>query len=211
MDKNKDMLLDIHPDNPDPRKIEKAVNVLRKGGIIIYPTDTVYSMACDLNNRKAVEKMAQLKGLKVEKINFSLICYDLSHISDFTVQFSNSIYKLLNRALPGPYTFILNANTSVPKLFKSNKTTIGIRVPDNKIARAIIKELGNPLLSTSVHDEDEILEYITDTELIYEKYQNTVDMVIDGGFGHNHASTVIDCTENEPIVLREGIGSLSVI
>ena len=211
MDKNKDMLLDIHPDNPDPRKIEKAVNVLRKGGIIIYPTDTVYSMACDLNNRKAVEKMAQLKGLKVEKINFSLICYDLSHISDFTVQFSNSIYKLLNRALPGPYTFILNANTSVPKLFKSNKKTIGIRVPDNKIARAIIKELGNPLLSTSVHDEDEILEYITDPELIYEKYQNTVDMVIDGGFGHNHASTVIDCTENEPIVLREGIGSLSVI
>lgn len=205
------MLLDIHPDNPDARKIEKAVNVLRKGGIIIYPTDTVYSMACDLNNRKAVEKMAQLKGLKVEKINFSLVCYDLSHISDFTVQFSNSTYKLLNRALPGPYTFILNANTSVPKLFKSNKKTIGIRVPDNKIARAIVKELGNPLLSTSVHDEDEILEYITDPELIYEKYQNTIDMVIDGGFGHNHASTVIDCTDNEPIVLREGIGSLSVI
>jgi len=205
------MLLEIHPDNPDARKIAQVVNVLRKGGIVIYPTDTVYSMACDLNNRKAVEKMAQLKGLKVEKINFSLICYDLSHISDFTVQFSNSIYKLLNRALPGPYTFILNANTSVPKLFKSNKKTIGIRVPDNKIARAIVKELGNPLLSTSVHGEDEILEYITDPELIYEKYQHTVDMVIDGGFGHNYASTIIDCTENEPIVLREGIGSLSVI
>ncbi|MCB0380833.1 MAG: threonylcarbamoyl-AMP synthase [Flavobacteriales bacterium] len=205
------MLLEIHPDNPDARKIAQVVNVLRKGGIVIYPTDTVYSMACDLNNRKAVEKMAQLKGLKVEKINFSLICYDLSHISDFTVQFSNSIYKLLNRALPGPYTFILNANTSVPKLFKSNKKTIGIRVPDNKIARAIVKELGNPLLSTSVHDEDEILEYITDPELIYEKYQNTIDMVIDGGFGHNHASTVIDCTDNDPVVIREGIGSLSVI
>ncbi len=205
------MLLEIHPDNPDARKIAQVVTVLRKGGIVIYPTDTVYSMACDLNNRKAVEKMAQLKGLKVEKINFSLICYDLSHISDFTVQFSNSTYKLLNRALPGPYTFILNANTSVPKLFKSNKKTIGIRVPDNKIARAIVKELGNPLLSTSVHDEDEILEYITDPELIHEKYQHAVDMVIDGGFGHNHASTIIDCTENEPIVLREGIGSLSVI
>lgn len=205
------MLLDIHPENPDSRKIEKVINVLRKGGIIIYPTDTVYSMACDLHNRKAVEKMAQLKGIKVEKINFSLICYDLSHISDFTVQFSNAIYKLLNRALPGPYTFILNANTSVPKLFKTNKKTIGIRVPDNKIARAIVKELGNPLLSTSVHDDDEILEYITDPELIYEKYQNAVNMVIDGGFGHNHASTVIDCTENEPIVLREGIGSLSVL
>ncbi|MGE0561673.1 MAG: L-threonylcarbamoyladenylate synthase [Flavobacteriales bacterium] len=205
------MLLEIHPDNPDARKIVQVVNVLRKGGIVIYPTDTVYSMACDLNNRKAVEKMAQLKGLKVEKINFSLICYDLSHISDFTVQFSNSTYKLLNRSLPGPYTFILNANTSVPKLFKSNKKTIGIRVPDNKIARALVKELGNPLLSTSVHDEDEILEYITDPELIHEKYHNAVDLVIDGGFGHNHASTVIDCTEGEPIVLREGIGSLSVI
>lgn len=205
------MLLDIHPDNPDSRKIDKIVNSLRKGGIIIYPTDTVYSMACDLNNRKAVEKMAQLKGVKVEKINFSLICYDLSHISDYTVQFSNSIYKLLNRALPGPYTFILNANTSVPKLFKSNKKTIGIRIPDNKIARAIVKELGNPLLSTSVHDDDEILEYITDPELIFEKYQNSIDIVVDGGYGHNHASTVIDCTDNDPIVIREGIGSLSVL
>lgn len=205
------MLLDIHPDNPDKRKILQAVAVLKKGGVIIYPTDTVYSMACDLNNRRAVEKMAQLKGVKVDKINFSLICYDLSSISDYTVQFSNSTYKLLNRALPGPYTFILNANTSVPKLFKSNKKTIGIRIPDNKIARELVKELGNPLLSTSVRDDDAILEYITDPELIHEKYENTVDLVIDGGFGHNHASTVIDCTEGDTVVLREGIGSLSVL
>ncbi len=205
------MLLDIHPDNPDKRKILQVVAVLKKGGVIIYPTDTVYSMACDLNNRRAVEKMAQLKGVKVDKINFSLICYDLSSISDYTVQFSNSTYKLLNRALPGPYTFILNANTSVPKLFKSNKKTIGIRIPDNKISRELVKELGNPLLSTSVHDDDEILEYITDPELIHEKYENTVDLVIDGGFGHNHASTVIDCTEGDSVVLREGIGSLSVL
>ncbi len=205
------MLLDIHPDNPDKRKVAQVVAILRKGGVIIYPTDTVYSMACDLMNRRAVEKMALLKGVKVEKIKFSLICYDLSSISDYTMQFSNSIYKLLNRALPGPYTFILNANTSVPKLFKSNKKTIGIRVPDNKIAREIINELGNPLLSTSVHDEDEILEYITDPELIHEKYENLVDLVVDGGFGHNHASTVIDCTEGEPVVIREGIGSLTVL
>lgn len=205
------MLLDIHPDNPDKRKILQVVAVLRKGGIIIYPTDTVYSMACDLMNRKSVEKMAQLKGVKVEKINFSLICYDLSSISDYTVQFSNATYKLLNRALPGPYTFILNANTSVPKLFKSNKKTIGIRIPDNKIAREIVEALGNPLLSTSVHDDDEITEYITDPELIHEKYENAVDIVIDGGYGHNHASTVIDCTEEEPIIIREGIGSLSVL
>ena len=205
------MLLAIHPDNPDQRKIEQIVAQLRKGAIIIYPTDTVYSMACDLKHKKAVERMAQLKGVKLEKANFSLICYDLSHISDYTVQFGNNIYKLMNRALPGPYTFILNANTSVPKLFKSKKKTIGIRVPDNNIAREIVNVLGNPLMSTSVHDDDEILEYITDPELIHEKYENQVDIVIDGGFGNNEASTIIDCTTNEPEIIREGIGSLAVL
>lgn len=205
------MLLDIHPDNPDPRKINQVISILRKGGVIIYPTDTVYSMACDLLNRRAVEKMALLKGIKVEKINFSLICHDLRNISDYTMQFSNSTYKLLNRALPGAYTFILNANNQVPKLFKSNKKTIGIRIPDNNIARTIVRELGNPLLSTSVHDDDEIMEYITDPELIHEKYSSKIDVVIDGGYGHNHASTVIDCTQDEPVVIREGIGSLDVL
>lgn len=205
------MLISIHPENPDERKINQVVSILQKGGVIIYPTDTVYSMACDLNNRRAVEKMAQLKGVKVDKINFSLVCYDLSHISDYTVQFSNATYKLMKRALPGPYTFILNANTSVPKLFKSNKKTIGIRVPDNNIAREIVNKLGNPLLSTSVHSDDEILEYITNPELIYEKYENMLDAVIDGGFGNNDASTVIDCTQDEPIVLREGIGTIDII
>ncbi|MCB0409077.1 MAG: threonylcarbamoyl-AMP synthase [Flavobacteriales bacterium] len=205
------MLISIHPDNPDERKINQVVSILQKGGVIIYPTDTVYSMACDLNNRRAVEKMAQLKGVKVDKINFSLVCYDLSHISDYTVQFSNATYKLMKRALPGPYTFILNANTSVPKLFKSNKKTIGIRVPDNNIAREIVNKLGNPLLSTSVHSDDEILEYITNPELIYEKYENMVDAVVDGGYGNNDASTVIDCTENDPVVIREGIGTIDII
>lgn len=205
------MLLQIHPDNPDQRKIDQIVTMLRKGAVIIYPTDTVYSMACDLKHRKAVEKMAQLKGVKIEKANFSLICYDLSSISDYTVQFGNNIYKLMNRALPGPYTFILNANTSVPKLFKSKKKTIGIRVPNNNIARAIVNALGNPLLSTSVHDDDEILEYITDPELIHEKYENQVDIVIDGGYGQNVASTIIDCTENEPEIIRQGIGDIDII
>lgn len=205
------MLIAIHPDNPDQRKIEQIVAQLRKGAIIIYPTDTVYSMACDLKHKKAVERMAQLKGVKLEKANFSLICYDLSHISDYTVQFGNNIYKLMNRALPGPYTFILNANTSVPKLFKSKKKTIGIRVPDNNIAREIVNVLGNPLMSTSVHDDDEILEYITDPELIHEKYENQVDIVIDGGFGNNEASTIIDCTTNEPKIIREGIGTLDIL
>lgn len=206
------MLIQIHPDNPDKRKIAQAVRILQKGGVIIYPTDTVYSMACDMNNRKAVERMAQIKGIKVEKANFSLICYDLSHISDYTVQFSNATYKLMKRALPGPFTFILNANTSVPKLFKSNKKTIGIRVPDNNIARALVEELGNPIISTSVHDnDDDILEYITDPELIHERFSNLVDAVIDGGFGRNEASTIIDCTEGEAIVVREGLGSLAVL
>lgn len=205
------MFLPIHPDNPDKRKIKQVIDVLKKGGIIIYPTDTVYSMACDLNSRKAVEKMARLKGIKPEKANFSLVCYDLSHISDYTVQFSNATYKLMKRALPGPYTFILNANTSVPKLFKSNKKTVGIRVPDNNIAREIVSELGNPLVSTSVHHDDDIIEYITNPELIFEKFEKDVDMVIDGGYGNNDASTIIDCTDNDPTVLREGIGSIDII
>jgi len=205
------MLLQIHPDNPDKRKIDQVITILKKGGVIIYPTDTVYSMACDLNNRKAVERMAQIKGVKIEKSNFSLICSDLSNISDYTVQFGNNIYKLMKRALPGPYTFILNANNSVPKLFKSKKKTIGIRVPNNNIALSIVEHLGNPLISTSVRDDDEILDYITDPELIHDKYEKLINIVIDGGFGNNEASTIIDCTSNDPEVLREGIGSLDIL
>jgi tRNA threonylcarbamoyl adenosine modification protein (Sua5/YciO/YrdC/YwlC family) len=205
------MLLVIHPDNPDKRKIDQVIKILKKGGVIIYPTDTVYSMACDLNNRKAVERMAQIKGIKIEKANFSLICHDLSNISDYSVQFGNNIYKMMKRALPGPYTFILNANNSVPKLFKSKKKTIGIRVPDNNITRMLVEELGNPLISTSVNDEDEILEYITDPELIHEKYESILDLVIDGGYGKNEASTIIDCTGDEPEIIREGIGPIDII
>lgn len=205
------MLLDVHPENPEKRKIDQIVSILKKGGVIIYPTDTVYSMACDLNNRKAVERMAKIKGVKLEKANFSLICSDLSNISDYTVQFGNNIYKLMKRALPGPYTFILNANNSVPKLFKSKKKTIGIRVPNNNIAQTIVEHLGNPLISTSVHDDDEILDYITDPELINDKYEKLIDIVIDGGYGKNEASTIIDCTSNDPEIIREGVGSLDIL
>jgi len=205
------MLLHIHPDNPDKRKIDQVISILKKGGVIIYPTDTVYSMACDLNNRKAVERMAQIKGIKVEKSNFSLICSDLSNISDYTVQFGNNIYKIMKRALPGPYTFILNANNSVPKIFKSKKKTIGIRVPNNNIALTIVEQLGNPLISTSVREDDAILDYITDPELIHEKYEKLIDLVIDGGFGNNEASTIIDCTSNDAEVIREGIGTLDIL
>ncbi len=200
------MLIKIYPENPDEKRIQQVIDVLKKGGVIVYPTDSVYSMGCDMSNKRAVEKMAQLKGVKLEEANFSLICYDLSNISEYTVQFGTDIYKMMKRALPGPYTFILNANKNIPKLFQSKKQTIGIRVPDNNIARTIVNQLGNPMLSTSVHDDDEILEYTTDPELIHERYDGQVDLVIDGGFGNNEASTVIDCTGETPEIVRQGIG-----
>ncbi|MBQ19788.1 MAG: L-threonylcarbamoyladenylate synthase [Vicingaceae bacterium] len=200
------MLIKIYSENPDEKRIQQVIDVLKKGGVIVYPTDSVYSMGCDMANKRAVEKMAQLKGVKLEEANFSLICYDLSNISEYTVQFGTDIYKMMKRALPGPYTFILNANKNIPKLFQSKKQTIGIRVPDNNIARTIVNQLGNPMLSTSVHDDDEILEYTTDPELIHERYDGQIDLVIDGGFGNNEASTVIDCTGETPEILRQGIG-----
>ena len=200
------MLIKIYPENPDEKRIQQVIDVLKKGGVIVYPTDSVYSMGCDMTNKRAVEKMAQLKGVKLEEANFSLICYDLSNISEYTVQFGTDIYKMMKRALPGPYTFILNANKNIPKLFQSKKQTIGIRVPDNNIARTIVNQLGNPMLSTSVHDDDEILEYTTDPELIHERYDGQVDLVIDGGYGNNEASTVIDCTGETPEIVRQGIG-----
>ena len=178
------------------------------GGIIIYPTDTVYALGCSLLHPKAMETVAQIKGIKLNKANFSLVCFDLSHLSEYCKQISNPTYKLMKKTLPGPFTFILNANGNVPKLFKSNKKTIGIRVPDNNISGDLVKSLENPLISTSVHDEDEILQYTTDPELIYEKYRNQVDIVIDGGYCHNVASTIVDCTDELPEVVRQGIGKI---
>jgi tRNA threonylcarbamoyl adenosine modification protein (Sua5/YciO/YrdC/YwlC family) len=201
------MLVKLFNENPNLREILKIVEVLRKGGLIIYPTDTVYGLGCDITNAKSVEKVARIKGVKVEKNNFSFICSDLSHISDFTKPISSSVFKLMKKNLPGPFTFILEANNNVPKYFKGKKT-VGIRVPDNNIIREIVKELGNPILSTSVHDDDEILEYITDPELIYEKYQEIADLVIDGGYGELVPSTIVDCTGNELVIVREGKGVL---
>ena len=205
------MLIEIHPDNPEPRKIREVVNCLRKGGVIIYPTDTIYSIGCDLRNKKAIEKVARLKGVRLRKAQFSLICYDLSSIGDYTKQFDRSVFKAMNKALPGPYTFILNAGNKVPKLFETNKKEVGIRIPDNNIARQVVHELGNPIIATSVHDDDEILEYTTDPSLIHEKYENMVDLVIDGGYGKNNPSTIVDCTDGEINVIREGIGSIDVL
>ena len=203
-------LLKIYEDNPNEAAIKKAVEVLKNGGLIIYPTDTVYGLGCDITNVKAVEKVAKIKGIKLEKANLSFICSDLSHISDYVKQIDTATFKILKRALPGPYTFILPGNSNLPKVFK-NKKTVGIRVPDNNIIRAIVKELGNPIISTSIHDEDEVLEYSTDPELIFEKWQNQIELVIDGGYGDNVPSTIIDLSGNEPEVIREGKGDLAIL
>ena len=201
----------LYPENPDPRKIQKIVNILLDGGVIIYPTDTVYGMGCNIHNLRAVERIAQIKGIKVKKHNFSFICYDLSNISEYTRALSTPVFKMMKKALPGPYTFILEANNSVPKILNSNKKTVGIRVPDHAIPRLLVKELGSPILTTSIHDEDEVIEYSTDPELIYEKYGDLVDVVIDGGYGKNVASTILDCTGEEIEVVRQGLGSVEDI
>jgi tRNA threonylcarbamoyl adenosine modification protein (Sua5/YciO/YrdC/YwlC family) len=202
------MLIKIYPENPNPRDVRTVIECLRDGGVIIYPTDTVYSMGCDIYKPKAVERVAAIKGVKAEKAEFSIICNDLSHISDYTRPFNTEIYKLMKKALPGPFTFILLANNNVPRIFQNRKKTIGIRVPDNSITRQIVQELGNPVISTSIYDEDEIIEYTTDPELIHEKYINMVDIVIDGGYGGNLASTVVNCTGEEVELIRQGKGDL---
>jgi len=202
------MLLKIYPENPSLRSIRRVVDVLESGGIIIYPTDTVYGMGCDIMNPRAVEKVARLKGINPLKANFSFICHDLSQISDYTKQVDNPIFKLMKRHLPGPFTFILHASSLVPKMFKSNKKTVGIRIPDNSIILEIVRELGRPILSSSIHDPDEVIEYTTDPELIYEKYKDRVDIVIDGGYGNNEASTIVNCTNEEPVIERQGLGML---
>ena len=200
----------VYDQNPNATEINKIVGILKKGGLIIYPTDTVYGLGCDITNTKAVEKIARIKGIKVDKSNFSFICNDLSHLSDYVKQIDTPTYKLLKRALPGPYTFILPGSKSLPKVFKKKKT-VGIRIPNNNIVRAIVEALGNPIISTSIHDEDDVIEYTTDPELIFEKWEHLVDGVIDGGYGDNLASTIIDLTDAIPKIIREGKGTTDIL
>jgi tRNA threonylcarbamoyl adenosine modification protein (Sua5/YciO/YrdC/YwlC family) len=202
------MLLKIHPDNPELRKIRIVIDCLKNGGIIIYPSDTVYALGCDIYQHKAIERIYKIKNKDPRKANFSFICYDLSHLSDFVFSIDTPIYRVMRKALPGPFTFILKANSNVPKIFQSKKKTVGIRIPENNICRELVKELGNPVMTTSIHDEDEILDYTTDPAHIYEKYGRLVDIVIDGGYGGNKPSTVVDCSEGEFVIIREGIGNL---
>jgi len=205
------MLLRIHPETPGQRHINIVKECLKDGGIVICPTDTVYGLTCDIFKSKTIEQIARIKGIKPEKANFSFICHDLSQLSDFTKPIDNNIYKMMKRALPGPYTFILDANNTVPKYIQNKKKTVGIRIPDSSIPIEIVRQLDHPIMSTSVHDEDDIIEYTTDPELIYEKYKDLVDIVIDGGYGRNEASTVINCVNHQIEVVREGLGSLDIL
>ena len=203
-------LIKMYNENPSPKAIATVVEVLRKGGLIIYPTDTVYGLGCDITNSKALEKIARIKKVRLDKANFSFICYDLSNLSSYVRQIDTPVYKLLKRALPGPYTFVLQGNNKLPKDFKKKKT-VGIRVPDNNIVRSIVQELGNPIVSTSIYDEDELIEYTTDPELIFEKWKDRVELVIDGGYGDNVPSTIIDVSGGDAEVIREGKGSLDIL
>lgn len=202
------MLVRIYEENPNTKSIAQAVDILKKGGVIIYPTDTVYGIGCDITNQKAIERVCKIRGLNPEKSNLSFICYDLTDISQYTKPFDTTVFRVLKKTLPGPFTFIFNASSQVPKLLSTKKKTVGIRVPNNNIVREIVKELGNPIVTSSIRDEDDIIEYSTDPELIHEKYEEVVDLVIDGGYGGNVASTVVDVTSGEFEVLREGKGNL---
>ena len=203
-------LIKIYEENPNPKAVGQVVEVLRSGGLVIYPTDTVYGLGCDITNSKALERLALIKGIKLDKANWSFICADLSNLSDYVRQIDTRTFKILKRALPGPYTFILPGGNNLPKDFKKKKT-VGIRVPDNSIAQALVRGLGHPIVSTSIRDEDDVIEYTTDPELIYEKWENLVDVVVDGGYGGNIASTIIDLSGSEPEVVREGKGDLSIL
>jgi len=200
------MIVKLYEENPNPKQLKQVVECFKDGGVVIYPTDTIYALGCDIASKKGIERVSKIKGVKSKKTDFSFVFYDLSHISSYTRQFDNHTFKILKRNLPGPFTFILEANNTIPKLFKNKKRTLGIRVPDNRICRSIIDRLERPIISTSIHDEDEIIEYSTDPELIYEKYQNQIDLMVDGGFGNNEASTVVDLTSGEPEIIRQGMG-----
>ncbi|MFY0599558.1 MAG: threonylcarbamoyl-AMP synthase [Cyclobacteriaceae bacterium] len=201
----------MYPDNPDPRKVDLVVKTLRKGGVIIYPTDTVYGLGCDIFNPKAIEKIRQIKGMKSKTLNLSFICYDLSHLSEYAKHVDTPVFKLMKRTLPGPFTFILESSNKTPKILNMKKKTVGIRVPENNIPREIVKALGNPIITTSVHHDDEIIDYATDPELIYEEFETKVDLVIDGGFGNVTPSTIIDCSSGDPEIVREGLGDINLV
>jgi len=205
------MLLKIHPENPGERQLKLVLACLHNGGVIIYPTDTVYAMGCDIRQIKAVERIARFKGIRLEKANFSLVCSSLGHLSDYTRPISNHLYKIMRRVLPGPFTFILNANSNVPRIFQSKKKTVGIRNPNHQVPLSIVEMLGNPIMTTSVHQDDRFVEYPTDPEEIHDRFKRQVDMVIDSGPGGIVPSTIADFTGDEPLIIREGLGDITLL
>ena len=204
------MLIRLYSENPNPKRIRQVVDLLENGSIIIYPTDTVYAMGCDILATKAIEKIARFKGLNPKNPELSLIFHDMSQLSEYTVIHDNNIFKLLKRNLPGPFTFIVQANSQIPRMFRNKKRTVGIRIPDNNVILEIIRELGRPLVTTSIHDQDEVIEYTTDPELIHEKYRDFAEIVVDGGYGRNEASTIVDCTGEQLVIVRQGLGELEL-
>lgn len=202
------MLITIHPENPQEKYIKEIADLLKKGGVIIFPTDSVYGLGCDIYNSTAAEKVAKLKGVKLKKANFSFLFYDISMVAKYTKPLPNNTFKVLKKNTPGPFTFIIEANSAIPQIFRRSKKTLGVRIPDNKIIQMLIQEIGNPILTTSIHDENDIVEYTSDPTLIYEKYEKLTDAVIDGGYGNNTASTVVDCTDGKIDIIREGVKPL---
>jgi len=202
------LLFSIFPDRIDEHKLVQAADIMKDGGVVIYPTDTIYAMGCSIMQPKALERMAKIKDIRVDKAVFSLIVHDFSHITDFTRPMSNTVYKIMKHSLPGPFTFILEANSNIPKLMNSRRKTVGIRIPDNPVTLGLVEKLGCPIVSTSLHDDDEITKFLTDPDEIFKRYQDKVDVVINGGYGNNEESTVIDCTGQEPVIIRQGKGEI---
>jgi tRNA threonylcarbamoyl adenosine modification protein (Sua5/YciO/YrdC/YwlC family) len=205
------MILYIHPENPEPRKMNQIVNTLKKGGVIIYPTDTVYGLGCDIYNSSAIEKLCHIKGISPKNSNLSILCHDFSELANFTIPIENHIFRVMKKALPGPYTFILKANHNVPKIFHNRKKSVGIRIPNHNVPREIVRMLGNPIVTTSIHADDKIVDYMTDPELIHEKYEKLVDIVVASEFGGKIPSTIIDCSDGDFEVVREGAGSSEIL
>ena len=202
------MFLKLHSENPNPRYVKMIIECLENDGVIIFPTDTIYAIGCSVNSSRGIDKIARIKGIKKEKANFSFIFHDLSMLSEFTKPINNDVFKMMKRNLPGAFTFIIEANNNVPRLFKNNKKTIGIRIPDQPIITNIVRELGCPIITTSIIDNDEISGFMTDPEEINEVYKDKVDIIIDGGYGNKEESTIVDCTDNEIVIIRDGKGIL---
>lgn len=205
------MVIEFDSERPNTYKLKEVADALKKGAVIIFPTDSVYALGCDLYNNKAIERICQIKGIKTNKSQFSFICSDLSNVSEFSKQLENNVFKMMKKSLPGPYTYIVDANSKVPKIIQAKKKTVGVRIPNHPVPTFLVEQLGNPIITTSIKSDDEIMEYLTDPEDIIAKYGHLVDFIIDSGFSENEGSTVINCTNGDVEIVREGLGDTSIL